>query len=104
MGADVFFVKSEGLDAAEAFTNAVEDALCIYGSRGYTGSIAEKKSFVMIEVPEGEDPVKFARGLILEDDPRVCDKWGDAGCIRLGKSLKKGSLEDVFIFFGLAPS
>ena len=47
MGANVFTTFSMGKDAEDAFFNAVDQAKYDYGHSGYTGTIAEKDSFVM---------------------------------------------------------
>ena len=96
MGADVFHTQTRGTTAKEAFDIAVEDALYDYGHQGYTGSIAEKDSFVMIDLPEGRDPYEYAEELIDKYDSRIDDKWGPAGCF----DLKNGE----FYFFGWASS
>jgi len=96
MGADPFIVNIKGASAREAFNNAVEHACYEFGHGGYTGSIAEKDSFVEIELPDGVDPIKEADRLIDEDDERVSDKWGPAGCLSLG--------QDRYLFFGWASS
>lgn len=94
MGATTFFTEAIGGNAQHAFACAVDDARYDYGHRGYTGTIAEKNSFVMIKVPEGKDPYDFAHDLIKAKDPRVDDKWGPAGCIELSATR--------FMFFGWA--
>lgn len=94
MGACDFYCSAKGSNAQEAFRNAVEDARYQYGHGGYTGSIAEKNSFVMINLPEGEKAGEYAQQLIDDGDPRVDDKWGPAGCIKL--------TEDRYLFFGWA--
>lgn len=96
MGANTFMTEAQGKNAQEAFNNAVEQARYDYGHAGYTGSIAEKNSFVVIPLPAGEDAHVHANRLIEEGDPRVDDKWGDAGCIALG--------EGDYLFFGWASS
>jgi len=96
MGACDFMQSAKGSSAKEAFRTAVDDALYEYGHRGYTGSLAEKDSFVMIPLPEGEDPIEYAGKLIHECDPRIDDKWGPAGCIHVR--------DDVYLFFGWASS
>lgn len=93
MGATTFFTRAIGPTPREAFRAAVDNALYEHG-RGYTGTIAEKDSFVMIDVPEGADPVAFAQALIDEGDERVDDKWGPAGCVMLA--------EGKYLFFGWA--
>lgn len=96
MGASTFMVTAEGKTAKEAFKNARADALYEDGHGGYTGTIAEKDSFVMITCELGMDPYEYADDLINEDDSRIEDKWGPAGCIALGG--------DKFLFFGWASS
>jgi hypothetical protein len=86
--------KATGKTAKDAFSAAVAEARRSYGEGGYTGSIAEKRSFVMISVPKGVEPRAYVNELIEKDDDRICDKWGPAGCIALGK--------EEFLFFGWA--
>jgi hypothetical protein len=96
MGACDFGATSNGKTAKEAFVNAVEQAQWDHGHGGYTGTIAEKHEFVIITVPAGVDPIKFADELVNKDDPRIRDKWGPAGCVKIS--------EGEFYFFGLASS
>jgi hypothetical protein len=96
MGACDFGCIESGDSAREAFNNAVEQAQYYHGHGGYTGTIAEKDSFRMISVPEGEDPIEYADQLVENDDQRIDDKWGPAGCV----DLKDGR----YYFFGWASS
>jgi len=96
MGGEAFTEHATGKTAQEAFKQAVESALYDYGHAGYTGTIAEKGSFVMIDLPEDMDAEKYAWQLIDDDDKRISDKWGDAGCLKVS--------EDEFMFFGWASS
>lgn len=109
MGGSTFVVAANGKTAKEAFDAAREEALYEYGHRGYTGTIAEKHSFVMVQLPHIEDLAKdqrewsvekrardYADRLNDEGDPRIDDKWGPAGCIALG--------DDRWLFFGWASS
>jgi hypothetical protein len=96
MGAETFFTRAKGKTASDAFTAAREQALYEYGHRGYTGTIAEKHEFLTITPPPGLDPEEFASKLLDEDDPRISDKWGPAGCVKLG--------EEKYLFFGWASS
>jgi hypothetical protein len=96
MGASTFMVTAEGKSAKEAFKIAREDAQYESGHGGYTGTIAEKDSFVMITCEHGMDPYKYANYLINACDSRIDDKWGPAGCIALGGNK--------FLFFGWASS
>jgi hypothetical protein len=77
-----------------SFRTARENALEEYDDEGYTGSIAEKESFVMIPLPLGEDAEAYARRICRERDPRVRDKRGPAGCIE----VQVGE----YLFFGWA--
>lgn len=98
MGAEFFNVKSIGKTAKEAFKKAVEEAQYDYGHAGYTGTIAEKKDFVMLDLPEGMNPYDY----IALNHPSIDDKWGPAGCIELSQT--PGSDEKEFLFFGWASS
>ena len=95
MGAQIFCQYIDGTDAEDSFFRAREAAAWEYGHAGYTGSLAEKDDFIMIDVPKGRDPEEYANELIDNGDPRIDAKWGPAGCIR----FKKG-----FLFFGWASS
>jgi len=83
MGATTFWVTETGFTPKEAFKKAVEKARYEHGHGGYTGTIAEKDSFVMIDVPRGKNPEEYARELLNSDEHEVADKWGPAGCILL---------------------
>jgi hypothetical protein len=96
MGAQDFFVRQKGKTAEAAFSDAVDQAKHEHGHGGYTGTIAEKFSFVMIGMPPGEDPIVYADKLLNGDDNRVCDKWGPAGCIKIA--------DGEWLFFGMASS
>ena len=113
MGAEMFQTVGFGKDAKEAFYKAVDMALYENGHGGYTGSIAEKNSFVMIPCPDRKSPSSFANRLIEDDDPRISDKWGPAGCVdvtaekrklfrKVGMPWKRG--QKAFLFFGYASS
>lgn len=101
MGACDFFTRSSGDSPKDAFRKAVSDAKWESGHGGYTGTIAEKDSFVVILPPEGKDPEEYADELMAAGDPRVDDKWGPAGCIELPK---KDDKEQEYLFFGTASS
>lgn len=64
------------------------------------GTIVETDSFRMIDVPDGESPSEFACRLMDEDDERIRDKWGPAGCVEVGKTGE----EREFLFFVWASS
>lgn len=100
MGASTFENVCRGYKTAQsAFDAAVEEAQYDYGHAGYTGTIAEKSSFVVISNPPCktvDDAVALANKLIENCDARIDDKWGPAGCIPVG--------DDTFVFFGWASS
>ena len=96
MGACDFFDVGEGSTAKEAFHKLLEHALYTEGHGGYSGTIAEKYEFVMIDLPNGKEAYDYAEELMDEDDPRISDKWGPAGCIK----MEKGK----YLFFGMASS
>jgi hypothetical protein len=94
MGACTFSTVAKGKTAKEAFRAAIEQAQYDHGHGGYSGTIAEKRSFVVLTVPKGQDAVEYAlsdAALALVDD-----KWGPAGCVALGN--------DKWMFFGWASS
>ena len=94
MGATTFITSGNGSTAKKAFQTAVEEANYMYGHSGYTGTIAEKLSFVEIQCPEGTAPMEFARELMEKEDSRIDDKWGPAGCIKV--------MDGKYLFFGWA--
>lgn len=119
MGAASFMTRGAGKTAAEAFRDLTAQARYESGHGGYSGTVGEKHSFVMIrdtaaqvlardkagEISswwrkdlEGTDPEKqksaIAGALMDLSDRRIDDKWGPAGCIELKPGL--------FLFFGWA--
>ena len=99
-GGQSFFTIGRGSDAKAAFADARFRAReeLDYEDRdeGYTGTVAEKRSFVLIPLPKGADAFKYANELIDKEDSRIDDKWGPAGAIDLGGNK--------FLFFGWASS
>ena len=97
MGACEFTCLGKGKTAQKAFNILVEEAQYDYGHAGYTGTIAEKDSFVMIDVPaDCKTPIVYADKLLADDDKRISDKWGPAGCVQVSKN--------TWYFFGWASS
>lgn len=96
MGAESFTQVARGKNATEARMAATEQACWDHGHGGYTGTMAEKDSHIMIPLPPGMEPFAYAQQLIDDDDPRISDKWGPAGCIDLGGG--------DYLFFGWASS
>ena len=96
MGASEFGTKVRGKTAKEAFQAALDQAHWDHGHSGYSGTLAEKSEYVVIPVPAGADPIAYAGQLMDEDDERIHDKWGPAGCVKVS--------DDEFYFFGWASS
>jgi hypothetical protein len=98
MGAEQFINTYKGASAAEAFDACVKQALYDHGHSGYSGTIAEKSSFIMLGVaPSMSEAVERTREIMRRSGSPVDDKWGPAGCIRV-----EGT--DEFVFFGWASS
>lgn len=102
MGASTFNefhkAKDDKDTAKKAFSRAVKEAQYDFGHGGYTGSIAEKGTFKTIgTVKTTREGYDLADKLIEEDDDRISDKWGPAGCIEVEEP--RG-----WIFFGWASS
>jgi hypothetical protein len=114
MGGEMFFTLAFGKDSKCAFREIVRKAQYDYGHAGYTGTIAEKSTFIEISLPPGMGAETYADTLIENGDPRVDDKWGPAGCIEVpevsrGFVLSEHHLRDqpglrLFLFFGWASS
>jgi hypothetical protein len=109
MGAETFINFCEGKNVKDAFNIALEKALYEHGHRGYTGSLAEKDSYVEIKIPKSflpdeKDPkaraLAWANKLIDDQDDRIDDKWGPAG-ISFVKDLGG---QNLFIIYGWASS
>lgn len=110
MPAETFILFARGKGAASTFNNALKQALYEHGHRGYTGSLAEKDSFVEIKIakdflPDEKDVMKraeaWAKKLLDEQDERIDDKWGPAG-ISLVEALPHE--DKLFIIYGWASS
>lgn len=114
MGAQTFRVNVFGKTAQAAYDEAVRQAHYEYGHAGYTGTIAEKEGFVVIEAPGGDaeafvdavesgmDETRFAGAVFARAAKIHDDKWGAALCVPTGKKNKAG--ESEFIFAGWASS
>ena len=99
MGASTFMSVGSGVNAKAAFDTARGLLLDLYNREGvecdgYAGSIIEKETFIEIPVPKGQEPSDFALELISNDDSRIVNKYGPAGCVTDGKGN--------YIFFGWA--
>jgi len=83
MGADQFATTATGSTADQAFHTATEQARWEYGNGGYTGTIAEKGSYTIIDTTPRtfDEAVAYADQLLSKSDPRIDDKWGPAGAV-----------------------
>ena len=97
MGAQEFTTYNPSPRIQEAFDAARANAEWDHGHSGYTGSIAEKSSFVLIgEAETKADALAMAEQLLEADDPRTDNKWGPAGAIQINTG--------GYVFFGWASS
>lgn len=99
MGAESFTNRSKGATADEAFKAIVEQAAYDHGHAGYTGTIAEKDSFIVIKPsPEHLEILRQEQYPEIPEEymDQVDDKWGPAGCIELNPG--------EYLFFGWASS
>ncbi len=100
MGSSAYTTTVKADTATDAFWIAVsearEDALWDEDVEfGYEGNIASALSFVMVNIPEGEDAEKMIDKM-LDDPDCPFHKWSErAGCV----DNKNGT----FTFFGWAP-
>ena len=115
MGATNYITISKGEDAKDAFSSARDKAQWNHGHGGYTGTIAEKDSFVEFPRPKGvrmRTVIKIVHRMTWDEKEitqlalkypkfpvrqmaRVWDdKWGPSACIELKPK--------VYIFFGMA--
>jgi hypothetical protein len=78
----------------------VRNAKDEHGLSGYTGTIAEKRTFKMVaNAPTDEQGVRAFFETKWQRDPVFSNKWGPANCIRISVS----DTHDDVIFFGIAP-
>lgn len=106
MGAATFFCVSLGNTPDEAFAEAVRRAKYDTDAEdiGYTGTIAEKESFVVIDIPVNtmDEAKSVANGLISIRDKRIDDHWGPAGCIQVPSEKTATTSKNAYLFFGWA--
>ena len=115
MGATNYVTISKGQNAKDAFSSAYDKAQWDHGHGGYTGTIAEKDSFVEFPRPKGvrmRTVIKIVHNMTWDDEriiklekkypkfpvrqmARVWDdKWGPSACMELQSK--------TYIFFGMA--
>ena len=97
MGAHDFQCTARGKNAADAYRNAVDDAIAMYGQDPYNGTISTTSGFIMIHVKErGQELTDLLDDALMNDTYRGIKKWENCGCINLG--------DGIFKFFGWAAS
>ena len=94
MGAASFINLGQGDTPSEAFRNVREEALHENGYGGYSGTIAEKDSFEMVEFTGTREELEA----FIEEKTNTdfYDKWGPCGCIHRDSNN--------YVFFGWASS
>ena len=97
--AKFFNDKKPAITAEQAFTELVQQAQYDYGHSGYTGTIAEKDSFKMVELPKEKNVYDFIEECLDNEDGFWNDKWGPAACIK-----EEHRDEIIYHFFGWASS
>ena len=90
MGGTTFEQYQDGADVGAAFREASDVAAFEHGHGGYTGTLAEKPGYVVItHTPMGMTEAGLLADRLIHDcDPRVDDKWGDAGAIPICKDAE----------------
>ena len=103
MGGETFYTMATGDNVNAAFLEARTQAQHDHGHAGYTGTIAEKHEFTMLRAsqvrmlaPTNEAEAYAVADAILSTTELVDDKWGPAGCLRVG--------DGQWMFFGWASS
>lgn len=102
MGATNFMCVGGGMSAQEAFQDAREYALHENGHGGYTGTVAEKSSFRIVECSDlSEDGIVNLCKTIMDDESHWAqEKYGPAACIEIVKP--EGKHTGRYLFFGMA--
>lgn len=104
MGTTKFTTSSVGQTAEDAFFNAIKQAKHYYGHSGYTGSIAEKHSFIMMseETLSADKAIEFAQEAFENGNSKIHNKWGPAGCVKYKITGDDGTETIRYLFFGWA--
>lgn len=79
-----FIVLITGQSPERAFDAGTHAARLAFGNGGFTGSLADKGSFILIRCPKIYEPKAYAERLLDSQDPRICDMWSPAGMIQQG--------------------
>lgn len=102
MGACGFVTWANGVTADAAFDTAVREARFENGHGGYTGTVAEKSSFTILDrrVRSLRGAREYADSLLRVEpmDPRISSKWGPAGAVPFCETPDSGSSSRVVEF------
>jgi len=103
MGGTTFEINVDARNGTpkELFKMAVKKALWDYGHAGYTGTIAEKISYVM-----RNDGVPIPEKIVdefVDNDMDSNNKWGPAFCVPICKSIEDQEITG-YVFYGWASS
>ena len=90
MGATNYITTSKGKNAKEALESAVEDACWYHGHGGYTGTIAEKDSFVEFPRPKG-----VHMRTVINMAQRMCSEWEVEPLSQLAKKYPKFAVRQI---------
>jgi len=97
MGAEEFVTSGKGKNVGEAFHEAQERAFYGVGHQGYSGTIAEKNGWKVINCEMTEEATEAMIEKCLDNMDHFCqDKWGPAAAIQV--------TDDTWVFFGYASS
>ena len=100
MGASSFLTISYGNTVEQAFNDAVQEAKYEYGHGGYTGTIAEKRSYFSCSktiFDSKQKAIDYADQLFDDEDHAINNKWGPAGYVQFKDGNNMG-----YLFFGWA--
>lgn len=107
MGSTGFMQTGRGRNAQEAFDLAYDQAQYEHGAGGYSGTLAEKRGFVVVTLPAGMSADTYVRGLM----DRVCPPGVNAAAFQRdlllyedkgGPALCVQTAADTYAFFGTA--
>jgi len=98
MGSSSFTAYASGATPEEAFKHAVRDAKYDSGHGGYTGTIAEKEGMGLLEITvpaeyKGKEQ-DYVEMMKWDRNPRIADKFGPTGYIKLRSYDKKEYVPD----------
>ena len=67
-----------------AFDAGTHAARLAFGNGGFTGTLADKGSYIVIRCPKIYEPKAYAEYLIDSQDQRIAEMWSPAGLILQG--------------------